>query len=500
MFYIDLPIDNFNQWNVKKLLLQKVYDLCKSKKYSVQQLEKLLSEAYNEQIELFNLNEFISKQNGQSVIEFWEKILPFICNQAQKIEQLFQKKRIKILKQQSEDYNILTKGEICSLLANMFFFTIEKQIYYQDSIKSQTQSTCQSQQTEKKHFQLPNYVNMKNILTRVDGLLENQCNIQKIYCIINYFKRLMTSTEFEQQLNVIYQRRSLSNQSIFDDIKNQIYQANLNKIFLQPILIDEESSIQTYEDKFECIQCDFADKYVGGGVLNKGCVQEEIMFIVSPELIPSILFCERLADNEVVQVSGCERYCTYKGYGASFEYDNNYISQIEVDQAMQIKLAHYTIYDATNFRNRESDQYLWQYVLRDLQKAYVAFNHVADRPNYSLFQNFYNRQIQFMHEQQKDIQAFIACSKNLPVITGNWGCGLYRGDVQLKLFIQWISASLNNKKVIYCTFGNPLLKNAQQIITAFQGKPLDHVIKLLQNFLPLHDEQELFEYLLKNIN
>ncbi|KAL4465058.1 hypothetical protein ABPG72_012241 [Tetrahymena utriculariae] len=434
------------------------------------------------------------------MVEFWENLLPFISIQAQKIESLFLNKRIKILKQQSEGHNVLTKGEICSLLANMFFFTIEKKSIDQKYIQSQIQLTCQ---TEQKPLQLPKYVNMKNILTRVDGQLENQCNIQKIYCIINYFRRIMMSSEFERQLNVIYKRKLLSNQSIFQDLKNQIQQANLNKFFLQPVQIDEENSIQVYEDKIECIQCDFADKYVGGGVLNKGCVQEEIMFIVSPELIPSILFCERLADNEVVQVSGCEKYCTYKGYGASFEYEDNYISQIQVEQNMQIKLAHYSIYDATNFRNRESDQYQWQYVLRDLQKAYLAFNHIGDTLNISLFQNPQDNQIllsQQYLQQQDNNQLLIAFQKNLPVITGNWGCGLYRGDVQLKLVIQWISASLNNKKVFYCTFGNPLLKNAKQVVTALQGKPLDYIVQLLQNFLLLHKDQEFFEYLLKNSN
>jgi len=35
---------------------------------------------------------------------------------------------------------------------------------------------------------------------------------------------------------------------------------------------------------------DFANKYLGGGVLNTGCVQEEIMFATSPELLVGLLF------------------------------------------------------------------------------------------------------------------------------------------------------------------------------------------------------------------
>ena len=43
---------------------------------------------------------------------------------------------------------------------------------------------------------------------------------------------------------------------------------------------------------------------LGGGVIRTGCVQEEIQFIIHPELIVSRLFTEKLADNEVVIIKG----------------------------------------------------------------------------------------------------------------------------------------------------------------------------------------------------
>lgn len=49
---------------------------------------------------------------------------------------------------------------------------------------------------------------------------------------------------------------------------------------------------------------DFANKFVGGGVIGRGCVQEEILFLISPELIVSRLFTEALADNEVLIITG----------------------------------------------------------------------------------------------------------------------------------------------------------------------------------------------------
>ena len=45
-------------------------------------------------------------------------------------------------------------------------------------------------------------------------------------------------------------------------------------------------------DVFCSLQVDFANKFVGGGVLGDGCVQEEIRFLINPELIVTRLFTE----------------------------------------------------------------------------------------------------------------------------------------------------------------------------------------------------------------
>lgn len=52
------------------------------------------------------------------------------------------------------------------------------------------------------------------------------------------------------------------------------------------------------------VQVDFASSWIGGGVLSSGLVQEEILFLMSPELIVSRLFTERLADNECLIITG----------------------------------------------------------------------------------------------------------------------------------------------------------------------------------------------------
>ena len=49
---------------------------------------------------------------------------------------------------------------------------------------------------------------------------------------------------------------------------------------------------------------DFANMYIGGGVLGHGLVQEEIRFMICPELIISRLFTEVLEANECLIIKG----------------------------------------------------------------------------------------------------------------------------------------------------------------------------------------------------
>ena len=49
---------------------------------------------------------------------------------------------------------------------------------------------------------------------------------------------------------------------------------------------------------------DFANKFLGGGVLNNGLVQEEIRFMICPEMIVSRLLTEALDKNEALIMTG----------------------------------------------------------------------------------------------------------------------------------------------------------------------------------------------------
>lgn len=53
-----------------------------------------------------------------------------------------------------------------------------------------------------------------------------------------------------------------------------------------------------------------------------------------------------------------------------------------------------------------------------------------------------------------------------PVATGNWGCGrTLNGDVQLKMVIQWMAASVTGLPVLmYYTAGNEKLTKVSALV------------------------------------
>ncbi|KAH0623454.1 hypothetical protein JD844_006215 [Phrynosoma platyrhinos] len=64
----------------------------------------------------------------------------------------------------------------------------------------------------------------------------------------------------------------------------------------------------TYEGTIEnnghgMLQVDFANRFVGGGVTGAGLVQEEIRFLINPELIVSRLITEVLDHNECLIIT-----------------------------------------------------------------------------------------------------------------------------------------------------------------------------------------------------
>lgn len=68
----------------------------------------------------------------------------------------------------------------------------------------------------------------------------------------------------------------------------------------------------------------FANRFLGGGVLRGGCVQEEILCCIRPELLIGLLFFESMESNEALIIEGAERYSRYSGYGNTFKWAGDF--------------------------------------------------------------------------------------------------------------------------------------------------------------------------------
>lgn len=62
-----------------------------------------------------------------------------------------------------------------------------------------------------------------------------------------------------------------------------------------------------------------------------GCVQEEIRFVICPELMVTMLVTEALDDMEALIITGIERYSKYEGYSNSFKWSGDFIDETPRD-------------------------------------------------------------------------------------------------------------------------------------------------------------------------
>lgn len=242
--------------------------------------------------------------------------------------------------------------------------------------------------------------------------------IEKLKCIINYFRRVLKNVP---QGIVSFERRCLQEQEVPD------WESSEKKLCLVEVI--DNGLIE--KEGVGLLQVDFANRFVGGGVLGSGCVQEEIRFVLCPELIVSRLFTQKLLENEVLFIHGCEQFNNCTGYSNTFKWKSDFVDEMPFDE-WQRRCTKIVAMDAYHFRYKERHiQYQKKYFVRELRKAYAGF----------------------MERRQTKPENKTA------VATGNWGCGAYNGDPKFKFLIQLLAASESERNLVYFTFHNAELKN-----------------------------------------
>jgi poly(ADP-ribose) glycohydrolase len=236
-------------------------------------------------------------------------------------------------------------------------------------------------------------------------------------------------------------KEDILNESILyirDNIDSYDYLENGN-IDLCELEVYEKGSLFEGDSEY-CV--DFANMYIGGGALTGGNVQEEILFAVEPEATISMFFMEVMDKNDAIGIYNTIRYSKHKGYGSEFKYEKSAIT----DDLTKIKRHKIIAIDAMNIancyyiykiRNQEN-------IMRDIHKAYVGFNLI----------NF---------ETEKN--------SNKTIATGNWGCGVFGGNHELKFIEQWIAASFAGvKKLNYYSFNDEHMEMAAKYYKEIKNK------------------------------
>lgn len=197
-----------------------------------------------------------------------------------------------------------------------------------------------------------------------------------------------------------------------------------------------------------CLHADFANMYIGGGILGGGSVQEEIRFAICPELILCCLLCPRMEDEEAIQVVGAEQFSLYEGYGRGLKDGGpcEDASPVAEDGTVMTAISAIDALDGRMGNFKISRQMRPSLMLRELNKAYAGFQPVSV-PN-------------------KDAE----CSEDVfgVIATGNWGCGVFGGDLDLKTLLQWMAASRGGRRLRYfpydeSEFGDRLRKFLAQL-------------------------------------
>ncbi|XP_063893500.1 poly(ADP-ribose) glycohydrolase [Helicoverpa armigera] len=386
-------------------------------------------------------NEYVEEEEAQY---FFDVTLPEIAKLALALPKLVQAP-IPLLKQHKNRSVSLSQQQIASLLANAFFCTFPR--------RNSTKKTSE-------YASYP-FINFNTY--RFYEITDSDSNMEKLKCICHYFRRVVTKVPVG---TMTFTRRSVR--------ELPVWHTSDRLLGSLPLHVDPKHTI---EDAESLIQVDFANKYLGGGVLGHGCVQEEIRFVICPELMISMLFTEVLRPNEALMMIGCERYSRYTGYGHTFQFAGDATDVTPRDSSARRRCAVLAI-DAVPYAAR-LHEFRRDAVTRELNKAWVGFSFDTDPTSEGL--------------------------QYPGVATGNWGCGAFGGTPHLKSLLQLMACAQARRPMAYFTFGDTQLRddivNVYNLLARFNvtvGQLYKYIVKFAQEKNVLTSLHQYLEHVVKD--
>ena len=117
---------------------------------------------------------------------------------------------------------------------------------------------------------------------------------------------------------------------------------------------------------------DFANKYIGGGTLMGGCVQEEILFATEPEAIVAMLFMEEMDENDGIGIFNTIQYSLYSGYAQNLKFGGTSIYEFNSNIKRNRIIAIDADKDDKQLNNVDLNNYQ-RIINRDIYKAFAGF-------------------------------------------------------------------------------------------------------------------------------
>ena len=375
---------------MQSIILQKnISDLFEKNEFkNINDINKVF---YSNKCNFFNIIDKRYPKEGEEFI----KVFDYLKNSlVLKIDELFKEKYIPILKTGENSENIFTRKQVALLFLLSFL-----DVLFVEGRKNM------------------NYFNIGYLLIK-----KHEVAVQFGRSFLNY---LTVIGKWISENNPILEEQIIFKRNNINSMEYLYNQDTTKETKLCQLMMDTKESLFNGKASY-CV--DFANKYIGGGVLNCGCVQEEILFCIDPEAIVSLYFMEVMSDNDAIGIYNTIQYSNYKGYGYSFTYDgcaidfkddkNNKKHRIIAIDAISLRYSYNFFFSS----NKTSSQD----INRDIHKAYVGFS-LANLDN----------------------------SIEKTISTGNWGCGAFGGNHELKFIQQWIAASFAGiDRLDYYTFGD----------------------------------------------
>ena len=502
---IAFPFENTEKW--EKIQQDFGATVDSSNKNNFDELEKRFFELMQEygKHSALTFRNFLNVKGKKLQQLFYKSTLPFMKHLILNIASIFEDKKLYFLHQNCNNKYDLNRLQACCILCCCFFGLFDDLLPFKDSLNlrlssdNQTKFTCwivyfetihqwyetahetsnnkqngkdtdmksndnnnensnsndntenkeNKENKESKENNKDNKPNKENKENKDNGDENNDQMNGVISVEIDKIDKEKAHELLYQQYITIY-RRQLS----YKDLRSKFGDTSdlsTNNSKLGEFTVLREGGIQ---DCPNALFANFANEFIGGGVMHGGNVQEEILFTVNPEnLIAKFLAPQPMLENESIITLGTFQYFNYTGYGSRLAFNGE---RQTCQSPKKHTYCHYLIEkgkDKDKDQNKEKEtekvqrvlsiivgidaicfwdsakQYKPKTMIREMCKAYVGFSIENDK----IGEN---------------------CNAIDSIATGNWGCGMFNGDPQLKSMLQWIVATLCNRKVYYYTYGD----------------------------------------------